>query len=568
MKRTTLLIAASLFVSTCLLAQSKGLVINEIYIGGVRTLLANDSYIEVYNPTANTLYLDGCLLARVTASSGGMLNTIAEAWKFPGTVGGKTLPVTPGQFVVICPGAQKVSGGLDFSNADYETYAGIPILEQDNPSSKNLRKLGAGQITTDINLSQTLDAVVLTTGEDTIMTDGIPESQVIDGVQYSTTTASILLASIDAGFTGGSGLKLGVTMERSKVGVTTHNSAVDFSLFPKPSPGYQSGSEPEALPKGSELFPLDLGKYVFYNAYETDTLGIINSSSLTNASTTVWREDQSVGGFSNASWVKDTSGISLGFEGLESNLRYRADENEDIDVYADQEFVASFVSPFFAAFVQTPDIFVDYIKVSAGFKTPYPILTLNQDIDFQGVTATINVVTTGSFQGIDSVSVPAGTFDTSYIFNIKADVSVTAFGFPVASFSGIQKLWLVRGIGVVKTNSPTVNAGGTPIIGSERQMNSYGTRTINSVTAKTVQKNNYRLSPNPASTYIELSLTRPKITGTLTVLLYDVLGNEVRRYEGSPVNSLHIEREGLVSGTYIVHIMNGSHSELHRVVFE
>src|SRR5688572_22161188 len=97
-----------LFSASNIFAQAKGILINEIYIGGVRTLLANDSYVELYNPTSTTLYLDGCLLARVTANSGGFLQPIAEAWKFQGVPGNKTLPIAPGQFVVICAGAQAV----------------------------------------------------------------------------------------------------------------------------------------------------------------------------------------------------------------------------------------------------------------------------------------------------------------------------------------------------------------------------------------------------------------------------------------------------------------------------
>ncbi|HEY6170925.1 MAG TPA: hypothetical protein VIX80_01580, partial [Candidatus Kapabacteria bacterium] len=344
-----LILAILLFFSASnIFAQAKGIVINEIYIGGVRTILANDSYIELYNPTSTTLYLDGCLLARVTSNSSGFLQPIAEAWKFQGIAGNKTLPVGPGQFVVICAGAQAVSGGLDLSNADYETYAGIPIFEKDNPSAKNLRKIGAGTITTDINISQTLDAIVLTDGEDTVLADGIQELSVIDGVQYSTTEAMILPISIDGGFTGGAGLALGKTMERTQKGVTTHNSGVDFSLYPKPTPGYQTGSEPGVLPKGTDIFPLSLGKYVLYDTYETDTNGTIDTSTITASSTTIWRENQSEGGFGNVSWLKDTSNMTLLYAGDEANIRYRADENQDIDVLADQEFIGTFVSPFFA----------------------------------------------------------------------------------------------------------------------------------------------------------------------------------------------------------------------------
>ncbi len=566
-----LLAVLLLFSVSNIFAQAKGIVINEIYIGGVRTLLGNDSYVELYNPTENTLYLDGCLIARVTANSGGFLQPIAEAWKFQGIPGNKTLPLLPGQFVIICASAKNVSGGLDLSNADYETYTGVPILDSDNPSSKNLRKVPAGGFTLDINISQTLDAIVLTDGKDTVLTDGIQELGVIDGVQYSTTQAMILPTSIDGGFTGGAGLKLGKTMERTQKGVTTHNSGVDFSIYPKATPGYQTGSEPGVLPKGTDIFPLSLGKYVMYNAYETDSNGTIDTSTITTSSTTVWRENQSEGGFSNVSWLKDTSNMSLFYSGDEANLRYRADENQDIDVLADQEFIGTFVSPFFAAFVQSPNTFVDYFKLSAGFKKPYNVLNLSQDIDFQGVSATVNVTTTGSFEGIDSVTVPAGKFDSAYKFIVKGDVEVTAFGIPLSSFSAAKTMWLVKGIGIIKSNTPTVVAGGLPITGSERQMTAYGTRSINSVTDQYALPTFFSLSPNPATSYFEIhhSIAPGSFGQNMKVELFNVLGSSVRTvYDGAPIQSVRVDRQGLSSGVYFISVITDKWSELHRVVIQ
>lgn len=573
MKRlhTCIIAILLLFSALNVFAQSKGIVINEIYIGGVRTLLANDSYVELYNPTSTTLYLDGCLLARVTANSGGFLQPVAEAWKFPGTAGNKTLPVMPGQFIVICAGAQATSGGLDLSNADYETYAGIPILEKDNPSAKNLRKIGAGTITTDINLSQTLDAIVLTDGEDTVLADGIGESGVIDGVQYSTTQASILPTSIDGGFAGGAGLALGKTMERTQKGVTTHNSGVDFSLYPKATPGYQTGSEPGVLPKGTDIFPLSLGKYVLYNTYETDSNGVIDTSTLTTSSTTVWRENQAEGGFTNVSWLKDTSNTTLFYAGDEANLRYRADENQDIDVLADQEFIGTFVSPFFAAYVVSPNTFVDYFKLSAGFKKPYNVINLSQDIDLQGVAATVTVTTTGSFEGIDTVTVPAGKFDSAYKFIVKGDVVVTAFSIPISSFSAAKTMWLVKGIGIVKSNTPTVNAGGVPITGSERQMTTYGTRAINAVGGQNELPRFFSVLPNPTSGAFEIrhSIDPGSFGQNMKVEMLDMLGSSVRTvYDGTPIQSIRVDRSGLSSGVYFIRIISDKWSELHRVVIQ
>lgn len=566
-----LLLPLILFCVSNSYSQSDGIVINEIYIGGVRTLFGNDSYIELYNPSTTTKYLDGCLIIRVTGNSGGYLQPVSEAWKFEGDVGGKGLPLAPGQFAVICASAKKVNGGLDLSNADFETFTGVPILDADNPSSKNLRKVAAGAFTVDINISQTTDAIALTNGTDTVLNDGIDLTSVIDGVQYSTTQAMILPTSIDAGFTGGAELSLGKTMERTQKGVTTHNSGVDFSLYNKPSPGYQTGSEPAALPKATDIFPLVLGKYVTYDSYVTDANGLLDTSTKTTSSSTVWRENQSVDGFTNVAWIKDTSNMSLFYSGDEVNLRYRADENQDIDVLADQDFIASFVSSFFAPFIQTPNTFVDYFKLSAGFKNPYPVLTLAQDLDFQGVAATINVTTTGVFDGIDTVTVPAGKFDSAYKFVIKGDVVVSVSIVPVESFSASRTVWLVKDIGIVKTNTPTVETSSFPIFGSERQMTAYGTRFINGVVDNTIQSPKYSISPNPASSSFEIKqlVVSDDLFHSVTIEMFDVMGRRVKTiYEGPLLGSVNVQRDGLASGVYVIRVANEHVSELHRIVIQ
>ncbi len=563
MTRTVRFLLFSLFfvVAGNSFAQSgaRGIVINEIYIGTVRSFTANDSYIELYNPTTKPLYLDGCVLALFGATGGtevsGSLTGITEAWKFPGKVGGQTMLVAPGQFTLIAPNARATSGGLDLSSADYETFTGIAILDPDNANAKNLAKLNAAQFTLDMNISQTHDAIVLADGSDTLTTDGLVISSVLDGVQYSTAGGVKLPASIDADITGGATLKLGIAMERKQKGITTHNSSNDFQLVPKPSPGYQHGSEPGKTPKAVELFPLNLGRYITYDSYATDSNGVIDIITKAYSSFEILKVNQSLGGFSNVAFAKDTADYTDFAVGSISDLHYRADGNGDIQVFADNSFLNTFI-PAGLNILTPPDSFVNYLNLTTGFKKPYPIVHLNQTIDMSGITATIDVLSSGTFQGIDTVSVPAGKFDSAYVFAIKADVSVTVLGFPFASFGAKQTLWLVKGIGIVKRNSPSIAATGLTVPGSERQMRGYGVTTVGVAKEREAEKDGFTLASNPTRSEIHIiSTVNNGLSGNVTMSLFDIAGRKIRSlYTGVSQGEYTFSMTDLTAGKYFIEI--------------
>ncbi len=535
-----------------------GIVINEIYIGTVRSGLANDSFIELYNPTDHTLYLDGCILARFDSSggllSGGVLSKPAEGWIFPGSVGGHTLSVTSGSFVVIAVNATATAGGIDLSGADFETYSSL--IDNNSPSSKKLRKLGGNAFfNVDFALSQTHDAVVITDGLDTVITDGLKASSILDGVQYAVGGTGNLPATIDAGITGGANLKLGVSMERNEKGVTTHNSFVDFSLQTKPSPGLQHGAKIDNT-KATEIFPLDLGHYNIYDAYTTDTLGVPIDSTKNRASFVVWRTGQNFSGSTNVAWAKDTSNITNRSKGQENNLHYLPNVKGDILAYADAQFLGTFVPQAFATILTPPDSFVNYFILSGGVKKQYAITHLAQQIDFQGTTVSIDLTVTGSYQGIDSVTVPAGHFDTAYKFFINGAANISLSIIPLGSFSGVQTIWLVKGIGIVKTNLPTIN-GIVPIAGSERQLTKYGVEFIDAVPNRTDVKSQFTLFPNPSNDAVALSITDAAIntSSVMRVELHSIVdGQRKVVYNGAPRTDQLILTNFCRSGSYLVSV--------------
>ena len=54
-----------------------------------------DQFVELYNAGSTTCYLDGALICR------GIPAELFSAWRFPGNVGGSTIPIEPGQYILI-----------------------------------------------------------------------------------------------------------------------------------------------------------------------------------------------------------------------------------------------------------------------------------------------------------------------------------------------------------------------------------------------------------------------------------------------------------------------------------
>jgi hypothetical protein len=557
-------------------SSGKGLVINEIYIGSMAASgkTATDQFIEIYNPQSTTQYLDGCMIVRFGAPggklAGSVLQGVAEAWKFPGQPGAKTLAVQPGQFFVIAASAKKHTGGLDLSNANAEAPGNF---DGTNPNATQLQPLGAFRLTyPSIHFSETFDAVVLTNGLDATINDGINLSTVIDGVQYNTAwTAGNLPASIDGGFTGGPNLKYGVSMERKAQGVTTLNSSRDFLLY-DPSPGSEHGKVPPPPPpvvvKVTDLMPLDKGRYVDYHEYTTDSLGAIQPATVAHSSYTVFLTGLNFGGSSGVALVRDTANGGAIAGGSTADFHYLPTAAGDMQVYADTTFFQQNLPPGFGTGLTAPNKFVDYLKMSAGENTSYPVTTLTANVTYSGYPITITVVATGKYVGIGSVTVPQGRFDSAYRFALTYNINASYSGIlPVGSSTAMQQIWLVKGIGIVKTNVPTVNFNITnpltqaksafPIPGTERDMTAHGVRSLSSVSSMALPSSAIRFYPDPAPEAIKVELPE----AARQILLYAPTGQMVRSYDiagnasetvlwvGDIPNGAYLARIRFVGGT-------------------
>ncbi len=248
-------VADTLYLSTVTV---NSLMINEIYYCGCdySKFYCYDQFVELYNSSQDTLYLDGCVITRSSSSMGPdpeALDHARATWafQFPGVpVTGRQHPIYPGQYIVIAADAIDHSvyanNGADLSNADWECFnplgsdydvPGIPNVVSIHPESR-----------VDFLISLTHDVILLTTGEDVsvIEVDGairlaFPLDSVLDGVEYATSSDSRknIMMRFDAGFAGlGCAKYSAASTERREIGLDVNNSTFDFILLEGPTVGY------------------------------------------------------------------------------------------------------------------------------------------------------------------------------------------------------------------------------------------------------------------------------------------------------------------------------------------
>jgi hypothetical protein len=230
------------------------LMVNEInYCGScASTFYFYDQYVELYNSSADTMYLDGMIVTRQLGTIDPEMEIkdytrAIYAFQFPGTpLTGRQHPIMPGQFAVIatdaidhrpyCPSAQ------DLSHADWEMFNALGN-DYDNLNVPNLNNIMPNR-TTDYLINLVHNAVVLANGaEYNVDADGylrIPVKDVVDGVEWSSNPASAkeLTVRIDAGFAGiGITRYSGYSTERRELGLDTNDSSFDFMNLVHPTPG-------------------------------------------------------------------------------------------------------------------------------------------------------------------------------------------------------------------------------------------------------------------------------------------------------------------------------------------
>ena len=212
--------------------------------------------LRLYNASPDPLYLDGIILMRAFTGVDPEMENVdyvqgTFSFQFPGTpVTGRQYPIQPGQCLVVASDAtnhaQFCPNSVDLRTADWETFNALSN-DFDNPSVPNLNNIVPGR-TTDFLISLSHDAVFISTGEEYTITPEnrvqVPVSMVIDGVEYSGNggVAKHITVRVDAGYAGvGLTRYSAQTIERRERGLDTNDSTFDFTILPRPTPGWFHG---------------------------------------------------------------------------------------------------------------------------------------------------------------------------------------------------------------------------------------------------------------------------------------------------------------------------------------
>ena len=243
-------------------------VINEVYYAGCNAsaFYSYDQFVELYNTTDETFYLDGYSLIRSTQVSTFLDYDIETAdfalayylYVFPGTRGvTHDCPIGPKQYLVVaCDATNHHNYGafcVDMTGADWEFF-NARSSDFDNPSVPNLEPISTEG--NDFSMSLVHTAVWLATTEKYTFKEhcyldasgGItcttyiemPLATILDAVEYSSNISSprYITTRLDAGY-GGIGMVRygGKSIERKVPGLDSNNSTFDFEIV-TPTPGY------------------------------------------------------------------------------------------------------------------------------------------------------------------------------------------------------------------------------------------------------------------------------------------------------------------------------------------
>ncbi len=240
------------------------IVINEMYYAGCNgsSFYYYDQFVELYNSTDDTLYVDGYIVCRSQQSDnlydieGADFALAYYMYQFPGTRGvTHQCPIAPKGFLVLaCDAINHHNYGalcVNLLNADWEFFNPTQN-DYDNLLVPNL--LPVSTVGKDFTMSLGHTAILLATGEEYTFaeyttTSGVspfiqvPLKTILDAVEVtenpSPTFRRYWTLRIDAGL-GGNGMTKygGQSIERKVPGFDSNNSSFDFDIVGAPTPGY------------------------------------------------------------------------------------------------------------------------------------------------------------------------------------------------------------------------------------------------------------------------------------------------------------------------------------------
>jgi hypothetical protein len=262
-----------------------GLVIKEVYYTASQTLTGgnyfSDQFVEIYNNSTDTLYLDSLCIADIHGNAG-LINSTSlptpfntdnansyanNIWRIPGT--GKQRPLAPGKSIIIAQDGVNhkdptlnPNSPVDLSSADWETFNERPDnRDADAPGVPNLERVyftggfdwlmpvfGPSLVIFKADFSKLDQVPIPGASAATPPRIRIPNNIVIDGVEFlrDGTSASYkrLPAALDAGFSFADGTytkqsfrrKTSTTINGRRVLQDNNNTTSDFEKIPLPTP--------------------------------------------------------------------------------------------------------------------------------------------------------------------------------------------------------------------------------------------------------------------------------------------------------------------------------------------
>ncbi len=242
--------------------QSSPLVINELYYCGCRSsaFYYYDQFIELYNASNDTIFLDGYVMGRGTHYDNLIdFDSVDYAiayylYQFPGTRGvTRQCPIAPKQFMVLACDAIDHTfvfhACQDMSDADYEFCNPQEHDWCSLPSSRHLYPVTAEGKDFTMNLG--MESVFIATGEGYYFQQHIndigpqdyihvPIETILDGVEYASNPDAdrCMSREIDASLIRGVPKYSARSVERRYPGLDSNNGAFDFEEVEVPTPGY------------------------------------------------------------------------------------------------------------------------------------------------------------------------------------------------------------------------------------------------------------------------------------------------------------------------------------------
>ncbi|HDQ00647.1 MAG TPA: DUF4876 domain-containing protein [bacterium] len=249
---------STIVVTMNIVSLGEQLVISEIYACGPPEagLYYHDKYVELYNQSDSTIYLDSLLVALVSKAYPRDADYVysKNVWMVPGT--GRDHPLAPGEFAVMAEDAIdhtiNAPHSVDLSMVRFEFYK-PESPDIDNPNIPNMQLI-LQVYGYDWLIGGEKDALIIArVNPDSLEYRDehllIPYDKIIDGVEYLSDPANLrdkkLHESIDAGATGGIEFYTGKSMERIALLKTDklilkddNNSSLDFIVIDAPTPQF------------------------------------------------------------------------------------------------------------------------------------------------------------------------------------------------------------------------------------------------------------------------------------------------------------------------------------------